>query len=122
MGLIGYGTVETAYGFIQQSPNHYKYSCTMQKKTRSLLEEFDDLYSSKDCNAVVESRASHVVKSAINLLKVISEQYDPDVANELERRLLLSIKNRDYDKFLRGINKVNESKIRVVQGKKTDES
>jgi hypothetical protein len=55
---------------------------------------------------VIESRASNVIQSAINLLKLIKENYDPEAAGELERRLLNSIRSGDTNKFMRGIRKL----------------
>jgi len=51
-----------------------------------------------------------VIESAINLINEMHKHYDADVAGDLERRLLNSIKHQDSRKFVRGIRKVNESK------------
>ncbi len=83
----------------------------MQKKTRSLLEELDSLRLHKDKENLVESRANHVIQGAINLIAFIRENYAPDQADELERRLLNSIRAQDTSKFSRGIKRIaNESK------------
>ena len=57
----------------------------MKRATRSLLEELNSITVKKDNEAVVESRATHVINSAINLLAIIRENYPPDQAYELER-------------------------------------
>ena len=77
----------------------------MQKRTRSILDELDLLATSRDRNSLVESRASHVIQGAINLINYIKEQYDSETALELERRLLNSIRSQDSSKFTRGIRK-----------------
>lgn len=77
----------------------------MQKRTRSILDELDTLLTHKDKNEFVESRAGHVIQGAINLIRYIKENYDSDSAQELERRLLNSIKSQDIAKFTRGIRK-----------------
>lgn len=83
----------------------------MQKKARSILEELDNLALHKDKENLVESRANHVIQGAINLINYIKENYDPAQAEELERRLLNSIKGQDASKFVRGIRRIrNESK------------
>lgn len=83
----------------------------MQKKARSILEELDNLALHKDKENLVESRANHVIQGAINLINYIKENYDPVQAEELERRLLNSIKGQDASKFVRGIRRIrNESK------------
>ena len=83
----------------------------MKRQTRSLLEELNDISIKKDTEAVVESRAVHIINSAINLLTLIKENFEPEVAYELERRLLNSIKGGDPTKFSRGIRKIRDSRI-----------
>ena len=79
----------------------------MKKKTRSLLEELDTVVCSEDRKRALETRANHVITSAINILEMINESYDADTARELERRLINSIKGRDVKKFTRGIRKID---------------
>lgn len=78
----------------------------MQKKTRSLLEELDSLRLQKDRESIVESRANHVITGAINLINLIRENYAPEQAEELERRLLNSIRSQDTAKFSRGVKRI----------------
>ena len=78
----------------------------MQKKTRSLLEELDTLRLHKDRENLVESRANHVITGAINLIQFIRENYDTTQAEELERRLLNSIRAQDSSKFSRGVKRL----------------
>lgn len=83
----------------------------MQRKTRSILEELDSLKIQKDKSAIIESRAQHVIQGAINLINFIKENYSAEQADELERRLLNSIRNQDTTKFARGVKRIqNESK------------
>lgn len=82
----------------------------MKRHTRSLLEELNDIAVKKDTEAVIESRAVHVINSAINLLTLIRENFEPEMAYELERRLLNSIKGADPAKFTRGIRKLRETR------------
>lgn len=93
----------------------------MKRHTRSLLEELNDISIKKDTEAVIESRAAHVIDSAINLINIIKESFDPEVAYELERRLLNSIKAADPAKFTRGIRKLRDSKetakhLKLIEG------
>ena len=93
----------------------------MKRHTRSLLEELNDIAVRKDAEAVIESRAAHVIDSAINLLSLIRENFDPEQAYELERRLLNSIKAGDPAKFTRGIRKLRDSKhtsnsLKIIEG------
>ena len=83
----------------------------MQKKTRSILEELDSLRLQRDRENLIESRANHVIQGAINLINFIKENYAPQQAEELERRLLNSIRAQDVNKFSRGVKRIaNESK------------
>jgi len=83
----------------------------LQRKTRSILEELDSLKIQKDKSAIIESRAQHVIQGAINLINFIKENYSAEQADELERRLLNSIRNQDSSKFSRGVKRIqNESK------------
>ena len=78
----------------------------MQKRARSILDELDTLLAHKDKDNLVESRASHVIQGAINLINYIKENYDAETAIELERRLLNSIRSQDVTKFTRGIRRI----------------
>ena len=79
----------------------------MQKRTRSILTELDELLTHKDKENLLESRANNIINGAINLIKYIRENYDAEQALELERRLLNAIKGQDPAKFTRGIRKIN---------------
>jgi len=82
----------------------------MRKSTRSILQELNDLGINRNPDLVIESRASNIIQSAINLLETIKEQYDIETAAELERRFINSIKSGDIDKFKRGIKRIQENK------------
>jgi len=60
----------------------------------------------RDKESLVESRANNVIASAINLVNYIKENYDADTAQELERRLLNSIRSQDPQKFTRGVRRI----------------
>ena len=79
----------------------------MQKRTRSILTELDELLTHKDKDNLLESRANNIINGAINLIKYIRENYDAEQAGELERRLLNAIKGQDPAKFTRGIRKIS---------------
>jgi hypothetical protein len=81
----------------------------MQKKTRSILEELDSIYQEKfaerDRRYVIESRANHVIVSAIRLLEQIETTFPPEQADNLSRKLLNAIRDRDAGKFVRTIRR-----------------
>ena len=91
----------------------------MKISTRSILQELNQVASVRYTDAVIESRATNIINSAINLIESMKKQYDPEVADELERRLLNAIKGQDPSKFTRGIRKVTEAR---KQKRKIEES
>lgn len=78
----------------------------MQKKARSILDELDTLLVQKDRENIVESRATHVIQGAINLINYIRENFDAEQAGELERRLINSIRTQEPEKFKRGVRRI----------------
>ena len=82
----------------------------MQNKTRSLLDELTNMPLSKDKEDVVESRASHIIDSAIRLMSFIRENFNPETAYKLEKRFHSSIKNMDSNKFSKGVARIKENK------------
>jgi hypothetical protein len=93
----------------------------LKRTTRSLLEELNSIADKKNGDAIIESRATHVIDSAIHLLSLIRENYSPDQAYELERRLINSIKGGDPSKFTRSIRRLRDSKetarnLKVIEG------
>jgi hypothetical protein len=79
----------------------------MQKKTRSLLEELDAMYIERDQRHVIENRASNVIASAIRLLEQIDESYSAEDAQNLQRKLLNAINQRDPGKFTRTVRRTD---------------
>jgi hypothetical protein len=77
----------------------------MQRRTRSILDELDDLYADRDRRLVIESRANNIIASAINLLEQIDQTFPPDQAENLSRKLLNAIRSRDVDRFSRTVRK-----------------
>jgi len=82
----------------------------MKKRTRSILDELNNLGRSQDNDRLIETTANNIIESSINLLNRISNTYDENTAGELERRFLNSIRSGDPRKFKHGINKIIESK------------
>ena len=79
----------------------------MQKKTRSLLEELDAMYIERDQRHVIENRASNVIASAIRLLEQIDSSYSTEDAQNLQRKLLNAINQRDPGKFTRTVRRTD---------------
>lgn len=81
----------------------------MQKKTRSILEELDSIYHARhaeqDRRYIIESRASNVIASAIRLIEQMESTFSPEQAENLKRKLLNAIRDRDPAKFTRSVRR-----------------
>ena len=99
----------------------------MQKQTRSILEELNNVSFTKDKENVVESRASHILDSAIRLLTYIKENFEPETAYKLEKRFHSAIKNMDASKFSKGVARIKENKhikdnvLKIKDGEYTED-
>jgi hypothetical protein len=80
----------------------------MQKKTKSLLEELQSYGDTRDVNHIIESRASNIITSAINLIELMQKQYSSEKADLLEKKLLSAIKSKDQARFTKSLRKKNE--------------
>ena len=84
----------------------------MKKRTRSILDELNNLGRTQNSDRLIEATGSNIIESSINLLNRISNSYDDVTASELERRFINAIRSGDARKFKRGMQKVIESKER----------
>ena len=91
----------------------------MKLSTRSILQELNEIAQVRSTDAVIESRATNIINSAINLIESIRKHYPTESADELERRLINAIKGQDPSKFVRGVRRIAESR---KTKKKLDES
>lgn len=82
----------------------------MKLRTRSILQELNEIAEVRNKDSLFESRAENIINSAINLLESIHKNYTPEQADELERRFINAIKGQDTAKFSRGIRKIAESR------------
>ena len=83
----------------------------MQKKTRSILEELDNMYQERfqdrDRRYIIESRAANVIASAIRLIEQIESSYPPNQAENLVRKLLNAVRDKDPGKFTRTVRRTD---------------
>jgi hypothetical protein len=82
----------------------------MKLKTRSILQELNELAEVRNKDALFESRAVNIIDSAVNLIESLKKNYTAEQADELERRFLNAIRGQDPAKFTRGIRKITESR------------
>ena len=82
----------------------------MKRQTRSIVQELNDMASKPPVENVVDSRAVHVIQSAINVINMIRENFDGNTAGDLEKRFINSIRTGDPKKFQRGITNYKKGK------------
>lgn len=77
---------------------------------KSIIDELDSIVPAKSKHSVIESRATHIIASAVNLVKLIRESYSEDIADDLIKRLHRSIVCEDDKKFMRKIKELRKEK------------
>ena len=82
----------------------------MDKKLLGIIEELLDYSPPRDKELFIESRGMQVIASALNLIRLMRESFDADVANDLSRRLVRAIASEDPEKFSRRLRMIRESK------------
>jgi hypothetical protein len=65
------------------------------------------MYIERDQRHVIENRASNVIASAIRLLEQIDASYTADDAQNLQRKLINAINQRDPGKFTRTVRRTD---------------
>ena len=75
-----------------------------RKPRRSLFEELNSMAISKnEPERFVEQKGEHIISGAINLIEFIHREFTDEVAVDLTKRLVNSIRTGDMRKFKRGI-------------------
>ncbi len=74
---------------------------TINRRSRSILEEISTYVPLKSKEDLIEARAQHIIVSAINLLESIDESFSPDEAEALKKRFVSSIRGADPNRFTR---------------------
>jgi hypothetical protein len=82
----------------------------MRKRTRSILEELNNLHRVDRSDEFIQTTGVNIIESAVNLMSKLYETYDDKTASELERRFLNSIRAGNSKKFKVGVDKIIESK------------
>jgi hypothetical protein len=75
----------------------------MTKIRKSLFEELNSIAITKDKDRIMEQKAENIIASAINLMEYIRSNYEEEVAADLNKRLVNSIRTQDPKKFKRGL-------------------
>lgn len=84
----------------------------MDKKFIGIVEEMLDYAPSRNTELFIESRGQQVIASALNLIRLIRESFEPEIAADLTKRLLRAIAQEDQRKFTRRLRALREAKAR----------
>jgi hypothetical protein len=82
----------------------------LDKKLRGIIDELLDYSPPRDKELFIESRGQQVIASALNLIRLIRESFDEEVAGDLCRRLVRAIASEDEEKFSRRLRSIREAK------------
>lgn len=83
----------------------------MKHRTRSLLEEINSISpKSKDKINILESRGTNALHAIINVLEMVDRAYSEEQAQDVQKRIMLSIKHRDPERFNKGIKNLRNKK------------
>jgi len=65
------------------------------------------MYVERDQRHVIENRAANIISSAIRLLEQIDSSYSTEDAQNLQRKLINAINQRDPGKFTRTVRRTD---------------
>ncbi len=82
----------------------------MDKKFSGIVDEMLDYAPSKNKELFIESRGQQVIASALNLMRLIRESFEPEIATDLTKRLVRAIAQEDQRKFTRRLRALREAK------------
>ena len=77
---------------------------------KNFIDELDAIVPARSKHTVIESRATHLIASAINLVRLIRESFPEEQADDLVKRLHRSIMSEDERKFTRKIKEIRKTK------------
>lgn len=80
----------------------------MKNNIRNYIEELDRLVPEKGKHQIIEARANNAIASCINIMQLICESFTTEEAEELNKRLVNAIKNKDANKFNRKIREMKK--------------
>lgn len=82
-------------------------SFSMDNK-KSILSELHSFARTRDKYMVLESRSEQFISSGINIMKYLEENFSPEEAEEISRRLINSLKSKDFGKSRKRIRQLRE--------------
>lgn len=93
----------------------------MSSDKKTLLDSIFNYTPEKSKLQDFSTKADNAINSVIYLLEYIDTEFNQDDAEDLKKRLFLSIKNRDYKKFQRGLDNIALDEKRQFKGGRLDE-
>lgn len=75
---------------------------------KNIIEELDAIVPAKNKHTIIESRAVHLIASAVNLVRLIRESYPDEQSDDLVKRLYRSIMSEDDKKFTRKMKELRK--------------
>lgn len=79
---------------------------SINRRSRSILEEISAYVPQRSKDELIEARAQHIIVSAINLLESIDEAYSEEDADALKKRFVSSIRGADPNRFTRMVKRI----------------
>lgn len=79
---------------------------SINRKSRSILEEISTYVPQKSKEDLIEMRAQHIIVSAINLLESIDENFTLEESEALKKRFISSIRGADPNRFTRMVKRI----------------
>lgn len=79
---------------------------SINRRSRSILEEISTYVPVKSKEELIEARAQHIIVSAINLLESIDDSYSAEEAEALKKRFVSSIRGADPNRFTRMVKRI----------------
>lgn len=78
----------------------------MKNSTKTILHELTQGFNQHNRHVLIESRGHHVITAAVHLLESIQAEFGSEVAQDLERRLISSVRARDPERFARQVRRL----------------
>ncbi|HEY6436680.1 MAG TPA: hypothetical protein VIY47_08820 [Ignavibacteriaceae bacterium] len=79
---------------------------SINRRSRSILEEISSYIPQKSKEELIEARAQHIIVSAINLLESIDDMFSVEEADALKKRFVSSIRGADPNRFTRMVKRI----------------
>lgn len=82
----------------------------MKRKNRSILRDLEHILEGDNRHKNLESRASHIIMSASNLLESLRDEHSDEEINELRQKMFSGIKNKNPERFSNALKKIRKNR------------